>query len=288
MNKKIFIILFLVGLSIIIPIKSYFVYAQTNKDSFIEIEKDTKNKNISIKIDLDSIEYNNFNFKLESNLSLLNMNIVDDLEQNLDNLEQSNYIFSFDYSKETSNLDSIILNYNIPDNIEVDDIITFKVTITSTNEEDEVLKFDYSISIDEDYEEEDKSNNVTKEKVMDKIVNDKSETISTKNKSNVSKNISTSKKTQVVYNGSDNNYLSSLSISNYSLNREFKKEVLTYFVSVEDEVNSLNVSAVSEDSNSKVYISGNDNLDDGINKILISVVAENGNTKNYRIYVIRG
>lgn len=92
---------------------------------------------------------------------------------------------------------------------------------------------------------------------------------------------------QVTYNGSDNNYLSELSIEGYSLNKDFSKENSTYFVTVGNEVETLKLSAVVEDDTADLCIYGNENLKSGTNKILISITAENGNVRNYRIYVTK-
>lgn len=92
---------------------------------------------------------------------------------------------------------------------------------------------------------------------------------------------------QVTYNGSDNNYLSELSIEGYSLNKDFSKENSTYFVTVENNVETLKISAVEEDDTADLCIYGNENLKSGTNKILISITAENGNVRNYRIYVTK-
>ena len=43
------------------------------------------------------------------------------------------------------------------------------------------------------------------------------------------------------YNGSDNNYLSSLSVSGYTLNKEFSKDNSTYFLTVENDVDSIDI-----------------------------------------------
>lgn len=92
---------------------------------------------------------------------------------------------------------------------------------------------------------------------------------------------------QVTYNGSDNNYLSELSIEGYSLNKDFSKENSTYFVTVGNEVETLKLSAVVEDDTADLCIYGNENLKSSTNKILISITAENGNVRNYRIYVTK-
>lgn len=104
-------------------------------------------------------------------------------------------------------------------------------------------------------------------------------------KSSSSKSISSTP--TVTFNGSDNNYLSELSIEGYELNKNFSKENSTYFLTVENGVESLNVECTKDDSTSTVCIYGNEELATGTNKILISVTAENGNVRTYRIYVTK-
>ena len=89
------------------------------------------------------------------------------------------------------------------------------------------------------------------------------------------------------YNGSDNNYLSSLSVSGYTLNKEFSKDNSTYFLTVENDVDSIDIVIDKESDSATACIYGNEDLRDGTNKILISVTAENGNVRNYRIFVTR-
>lgn len=91
----------------------------------------------------------------------------------------------------------------------------------------------------------------------------------------------------VVYNGSRNNYLETLSITNHEINTEFSKENTTYFLTVSNDITSIKITATKEDSSSKVCIYGNDDLKVGTNKVLISVTAENGDVRNYRIFVNR-
>ncbi|MBQ9625399.1 MAG: hypothetical protein IJR47_04745, partial [Clostridia bacterium] len=87
-----------------------------------------------------------------------------------------------------------------------------------------------------------------------------------------------------VYNGSGNNYLSTLEIEGISLNTNFNKENTTYFITVQDK-ESLSINTVAEDENAKVYITGNSGLAKGDNKVLISVTAENGAVRHYRVFV---
>lgn len=91
----------------------------------------------------------------------------------------------------------------------------------------------------------------------------------------------------VTYNGSQNNYLSSLSVTNYSLNTEFNKTNNTYFVNVGNDVTSIEINYEENESTQTVKIYGNKNLSAGLNKVLISVTAENGNVREYRIYITK-
>jgi hypothetical protein len=104
-------------------------------------------------------------------------------------------------------------------------------------------------------------------------------------------NSGTNEKTSVTqgetatYNGSNNNYLSSLEIDGVQLTSDFNKETSTYFATVEG-LETITVTANAEDSNSKVAITGT-TLKSGENKILISVTAENSDVRYYRIYVTK-
>lgn len=92
---------------------------------------------------------------------------------------------------------------------------------------------------------------------------------------------------KVTYKGSDNNYLSELSVEGYTLNREFSKENTTYFITVGNEIEEVDILANVVDDEATVNIYGNKDLKVGTNKILIAVTAENGNVRNYRIYVTK-
>lgn len=98
-----------------------------------------------------------------------------------------------------------------------------------------------------------------------------------------------SKKTEaeVTYNGSDNNYLKNIVVNGHTLNKEFSKDNSTYFITVENDVDSLDITTSQDEDSEIVCIYGNESLSEGINKILISVTAENGNVRNYRIYVTK-
>lgn len=86
-------------------------------------------------------------------------------------------------------------------------------------------------------------------------------------------------------NKSNNNYLSNITLSTGNIN--FNKEILEYNLSVLYEVKDIDITAVPEDSKSKVEISGNKELKVGTNKITILVTAEDGSKREYIINVDR-
>ncbi len=90
-----------------------------------------------------------------------------------------------------------------------------------------------------------------------------------------------------VTNKSSNAFLKKLNISGYNLNPEFNKNTTSYSIMVNNNVESLGVTAYPEDSKSKVSISGNKNWKVGVNNVTITVIAENGNKKTYTIAVTR-
>lgn len=93
--------------------------------------------------------------------------------------------------------------------------------------------------------------------------------------------------TTTTYQGSYNNYLESLSVTDYDFQSDFQKTYDTYFVTVPNDVTDVTVNAEADDSDATVAVTGNSDLEVGINKVLISVTAENGNVRTYRIYVTR-
>lgn len=139
--------------------------------------------------------------------------------------------------------------------------------------------------------QEDEAEAMNKEKVPEKKTkpseteedeeNEDKETIG-KTSTNIT---SASTEKVVTYNGSDNNYLSSLVVDAYDLNKTFSKDNSTYFINVAKDTESIKITATAEESTAKVCIYGNADLSNSSNKILISVTAENGNVRNYRIYV---
>lgn len=84
---------------------------------------------------------------------------------------------------------------------------------------------------------------------------------------------------------SSNNNLSSLTIEDYNLDKEFKKEVTEYSVVVENDVKKIKINAQLDDSSAKVTGIGEVEVKEGINKLEIKVTAENGSTRTYTLNV---
>lgn len=81
--------------------------------------------------------------------------------------------------------------------------------------------------------------------------------------------------------------LSSLKINGYTLSPKFSSTVYEYKINILDpNVTKLDVSAVSNNENAKVEISGNTNLQKGENIVIITVTSQDGKDKAvYQIYV---
>lgn len=84
---------------------------------------------------------------------------------------------------------------------------------------------------------------------------------------------------------STNNNLSSLTVSNGSLN--FNKNNTSYTVNVDASVTNINISASAEDGGASVTGTGNKSLNYGNNHFSIVVTAPSGDKKTYNINVIR-
>lgn len=82
---------------------------------------------------------------------------------------------------------------------------------------------------------------------------------------------------------SSNNYLSSLTIDGYNLDKTFDKDVLEYSVELPNGTEKINISAKTAENTAKVSGTGEVSVVEGTNKIEIKVTAENGNVKTYVI-----
>ena len=86
---------------------------------------------------------------------------------------------------------------------------------------------------------------------------------------------------------SGDNTLKSLSVSGYTISPTFDAETTSYTLTVPNDVKSIDVSAIANDSKATVTISGNTNLKEGVNPVKVTVKAENGTTKVYTLNVTR-
>lgn len=86
-----------------------------------------------------------------------------------------------------------------------------------------------------------------------------------------------------VYPKSTNNYLSKLEIEGYEI--EFNKDTLEYSIKVSSDVETLDITAVAEDSSARVNIYGNSDFKEGENTVTVVVTAEDGSERTYTITV---
>lgn len=90
----------------------------------------------------------------------------------------------------------------------------------------------------------------------------------------------------VTKSSSKNNYLSSLEVLDYSFDREFDKIYQgPYTVEVGNDINSIYIEAIPEDSSSIVTNDGVHNIKTGKNTILVDVASEDGSTRTYTVIV---
>ena len=88
-----------------------------------------------------------------------------------------------------------------------------------------------------------------------------------------------------VGSGSSNNFLSSLSVNGFELDKKFNTNTLDYSISVGADVEDITVNAKTTDSNAKVTIYGTNSLKSGKNTVSAVVIAENGSKRTYTIAV---
>jgi hypothetical protein len=87
---------------------------------------------------------------------------------------------------------------------------------------------------------------------------------------------------------STNNNLASLSVDNGTLTPNFNKDTTKYTVSVDSSVDTINVTAVVEDTGKATLTGdGSHSLNYGDNTITVTVTAEDNSTKEYEIVVTR-
>lgn len=125
------------------------------------------------------------------------------------------------------------------------------------------------------------NNTITGNKTITITVEDKP----TSNPSTGGNNSGTTNNTTPTKKKSTNNYLSSLTIEGYTLNKEFKKDEIEYSIMVENDVNKIKINAQLDDSSAKVTGIGEVEVKEGINKLEIKVTAEDGSIRTYILNV---
>lgn len=123
----------------------------------------------------------------------------------------------------------------------------------------------------------------------DSVVGDNKETINDTSSDNSSSStllvnpvtVTTTNQTYVTL--SNNNYISDLDIEGYDL--KFDMYTYEYSLSVDNDIDSLNISVVLDNERASYVINGNENFKEGSNKVEIVVTAEDGTERIYSIDV---
>lgn len=74
-----------------------------------------------------------------------------------------------------------------------------------------------------------------------------------------------------------------LEVDGYEI--EFDKDTFEYKINVKNDVTSLDIKALAEQTGARVQITGNENFKEGENIVIITVTAENGSTREYKLIV---
>ena len=104
---------------------------------------------------------------------------------------------------------------------------------------------------------------------------------------NKDKTVTTTYQIDVIRKASSNNYLKSLKVNNEELMSEEKRTFTEFEVNVSKDTDQIDVSAIAEDTLSKVIGTGKYSLDYGKNKIVVEVEAEDASIRTYTITVNR-
>lgn len=317
MKKTITILTFII---LIIAICLPIAYAINNQEtkSFFEVEETKVNQgnDVILYLNLDYINAEIFEVNISTNTQNGKFNIDNKDNINITTQNQNNIILNIN-KNELNGVNKIALYYNISQEIKIGTIIDFNANILIEDEEInenkiidthnilvEVLensenKSDDETNIDKentDNEKPDMDNKNNNEaniennqftKSNNNLMTERNNQTNSKTSIQTSQMSSSKTSEQSVYNGSSNNYLSSIEIEGYELTPGYLKTNDTYFLTVNNDIENIDINATVEDENASLCIYGNTNLVQGENKVLISVTAENGNVRTYRIYVTR-
>lgn len=252
------------------------VYTETNENITIEDNDDA----ISIEIDKEKMNLNQItlyypiskDIEIGTKIQLITKIIVKNETQKENEINNNIVTTETENEKNTTNTDNLE-NENNKNQEEIVKEITKIITVVKKDEK--------STNNSNDKKQEDKQEISNEEKSDSK--QEQKNNVSGNTKSSLSET-SINIENQATYNGSSNNYLAKLEIEGINLNTSFNKENGTYFIDINN-TSTINITAIAEDSEARVYITGNDNIQNGNNKILISVTAENGEVRYYRVFV---
>ncbi|MCI9177946.1 MAG: hypothetical protein HFJ28_05210 [Clostridia bacterium] len=101
-------------------------------------------------------------------------------------------------------------------------------------------------------------------------------------------NIVDTQNSVVIEEGKENNStnLEALRLNQEGISPNFQKDIKEYYITIPEQIENLEVVAVPESKNSKVTITGNENLKNGLNEIVVTVQNSNKQSK-YKIYVTK-
>lgn len=79
-----------------------------------------------------------------------------------------------------------------------------------------------------------------------------------------------------------------LRLNHEGISPEFSKEIKDYYIIIDETINKFDITAIAENTNSIISITGNNNFKTGLNTININVKSEDKtNETNYKIYVTK-
>lgn len=142
---------------------------------------------------------------------------------------------------------------------------------------DDMIELEYPNDVSEVINITKSTNTNTEKKEPESIISNSAPKVETPKTPTSSTTTNNNKKKEK----SNNKYLKSLLIENYEI--DFSKETKSYNIYIKEDVNKLNITAISEDSNAIVEIIGSDDLKKNNYKVSIKVKAENGEEEIYYI-----
>lgn len=194
-NLKISFILLLI-IAILLPITYSYAMGKVNQ---VETEREffeiaqlevSKNEKIEMTIYLEKINYDKFEFTLQSSSNMENVEVMD---TEISKIEKSSSELTITVDKANTNVNQISLYYQIPDTLQINDMINFTATATNILTEEtkseeiaECQTIEVKVKIVEKNEEQEnnedivkneKTENNEKEENNEKIENNKKEEI---------------------------------------------------------------------------------------------------------------